>query len=351
MTASLTSFGASVFWEHFYMVQFLLFRHGETDWNLKKIFQGHTDIPLNQTGISQAQSLAEKVRHWQPDVILSSDLSRAFHTAEFCQMEWRVKVLKTAELREMHLGQAEGLHRDDVMKLIGPDMWVQWLGHREEDEHFKFPEGESKHEARMRILNYLEKFSKKHPELKRIAVSTHGGVLKRVTHNLQGVPFEGVPIPNCVTYRLNFDGYTWRYVQVRERASSLIIHDGKILTFVGIDPHSGQQYHFLPGGLIESGESVEDCIVRETSEETGYIVEPTKKKVISEYDFNWNNQDYWCRTHFVRAQLQDSSRAPQLVQDAEYNKGTKWIPAQDYGYYFDYNKSILESVRALMQEL
>lgn len=331
------------------MVQFLLFRHGETDWNLKKIFQGHTDIPLNETGRNQAQCLAEKVKYWQPDVIISSDLSRAYHTAEFCQMEWRADILKTADLREMHLGDAEGLHRDEVIKLVGPDMWVRWLGHREEDEVFRFPNGESKNEARMRILTCLEKFSKKFPQYKRIAVSTHGGVLKRVTHGLTGVPIEGVPIPNCITYRLNFDGQQWHYVKVRERASALIIEDGNILTFFGVDPHSGQEYHFLPGGMIEPNESIEDCIVRETLEETGHEVEPAGQKIISEYDFTWDNQDYWSRTHFMRARLLNPGLHPKEVNDAAYNKGVKWVPAQDYAFYFDYNESILESVRNLMQ--
>ncbi len=331
------------------MTEFLFFRHGETDWNLKHIFQGHTDIRLNETGVRQAQFLADKVRHWKADVILSSDLTRALHTGEHCGMNWKVPVIQSADLREMQLGKAEGLHRDDVMKLVGPDLWKIWLGHEAEDEIFRFPEGESKIEARERVINYLQKFVKANPKYKKIAVSTHGGILRRVTHGLKGVPEAGVPIPNCVTYRLNYDGYDWHFVAVRERASAVIVAENKILTFLGIDPHSGREYHFLPGGMIEKNESVQDCIARETLEETGYEVSPQQTVVTSEYDFTWNNKDVWCRTHFMRADLKSDFNNPKKVTDADYNKGVKWIPKDDFASYFHYDESIFESIKKLLE--
>jgi probable phosphoglycerate mutase len=330
------------------MTEFLLFRHGQTDWNLNHIFQGHTDIPLNQTGIEQAQFLANKIKYWKPDVIVSSDLARAVYTAEHCRLNWKVPVVTSSELREMNLGEAEGLHRDDVMKLVGPDMWIKWLGHNEEDEAFGFPGGESKMEARLRVLNFLEKFAKANPQYKRIAVSTHGGILKRVTYGLKGVPEEGVPIPNCVTYRLNFDGSNWHYVPVRERASGLVAAENKLLTFFAIDPHNSREYHFLPGGKMETGETIQECVTRETLEETGYEVSPHGHIVTSEYDFHWNNQDFWCRTHFIKADLKTDFHSPQKVTDADYNKGVQWIPAQNFASYFHYNESIFESIKKLL---
>ena len=333
---------------NFWMTQFLLFRHGETDWNLNQIFPGHTDIRLNEKGMKQAKALAEKVYYWKPDIIVSSDLTRAYHTAEACKYEWKVPMVSTPELREMNLGQAEGLHRDDVMELVGPDMWIRWLGHNEADEKFRFPGGESKDEARARVLHYLEKFAKANPKYKRIAVSTHGGILKRVTYGLKGIPEKGVPIPNCVTYRLNYDGFNWHYVQVRERTSAIVVADNKVLTFFGIDPHSGQEYHFLPGGKIEENESIQACAKRECLEETGYEIEPHPTVVTSEYDFNWNNEDFWCRTHFLRADLKSDINSPQKVNDADYNKGVRWIPVADFASYFYYNESVFESIKKLL---
>lgn len=332
------------------MTQFLLFRHGQTDWNLNHIFQGHTDIRLNEAGMLQAKLLSEKIYYWKPDIIVTSDLTRAYHTAEACKLEWKVPMISTPELREMNLGNAEGLHRDAVMDLVGPDMWTKWLGHDVSDEEFRFPKGESKTEARLRVLNYLERFAKENPKYKKIAVSTHGGILKRVTHGLKGIPEQGVPIPNCVTYRLDYDGYNWMFVPVRERTSVVVVADNKLLTFFAIDPHSGQEYYFLPGGKIEANESLQECAARECLEETGYEVSPASDFVTSEYDFTWNNQDYWCRTHFLKATLKTDINSAKIVTDADYNKGVRWIPVDDFASYFFYNESVFQSVRKLLSK-
>lgn len=330
------------------MVEFLFFRHGETDWNLRQIFQGHTDISLNATGVLQAQGLADRVRFWKPDLILCSDLTRALRTAEFCQLDWKVPLITSADLREMHLGQAEGVHRDDVMKMVGVEKWEQWNSFLDTDEDFCFPGGETKIQARDRVRNYLHKFSKENPQYKRIAVSTHGGILRRMIRGLKGAPDGGVPIPNCVTYRLDYDGFNWQFINVRERTSAVVVAENKILTFFAVDPFSGQEFYFLPGGKIEASETIQDCAKRECLEETGYHVVPEDFHVTSEYDFTWNNQNHWCRTHFLKAELKGDIKAPKPVQDAAYNKGIRWIPKDDFSSYFRYNESVFESIKKLI---
>ena len=57
-----------------------LFRHGETDWNREGRLQGHTDTPLNLTGLAQAQALVERLRPHRLDAVMSSDLARAWTT-------------------------------------------------------------------------------------------------------------------------------------------------------------------------------------------------------------------------------------------------------------------------------
>ena len=54
-----------------------LIRHGETDWNTKRLLQGATDIPLNQNGIEVAQLTAEGLREVAFDLIFTSPLKRA----------------------------------------------------------------------------------------------------------------------------------------------------------------------------------------------------------------------------------------------------------------------------------
>ena len=60
----------------------ILVRHGQTDWNLKKLMQGRTDIPLNETGRVQALEVKEKLKNERIDICFSSPLSRTLTTAK-----------------------------------------------------------------------------------------------------------------------------------------------------------------------------------------------------------------------------------------------------------------------------
>ncbi|NCY11150.1 MAG: histidine phosphatase family protein, partial [Actinobacteria bacterium] len=55
----------------------VLWRHGQTDWNIANRFQGHSDIALNEVGIRQAERAAPLLLNLQPSKIISSDLIRA----------------------------------------------------------------------------------------------------------------------------------------------------------------------------------------------------------------------------------------------------------------------------------
>jgi len=60
---------------------FYFLRHGQTDWNLQGRLQGHTDIPLNATGLDQAHAAADMLADQGIDIIVSSPLVRALKTA------------------------------------------------------------------------------------------------------------------------------------------------------------------------------------------------------------------------------------------------------------------------------
>jgi len=85
-----------------------LIRHGETDWNVKRIVQGHSDNPLNETGELQAKELAKRLKHIHFDAIFSSDLLRARRTAEIIAQEKKLAVQTTKLLRERSFGKFEG---------------------------------------------------------------------------------------------------------------------------------------------------------------------------------------------------------------------------------------------------
>jgi len=60
----------------------VMVRHAETDWNAERRFQGHADTPLNELGRSRIEPVIDALRSWKPDVIITSDLSRAREMAE-----------------------------------------------------------------------------------------------------------------------------------------------------------------------------------------------------------------------------------------------------------------------------
>jgi len=131
--------------------EIFVFRHGETDWNKERRYQGHSDIPLNEEGRRQAEELRARLESLAPQVILSSDLSRAFETAKIAAANLKVDILPFTAYRECHLGECEGLHKDVINSKYGPEQLERWGSIQRKDHDFRFPGGESKHELLQRI--------------------------------------------------------------------------------------------------------------------------------------------------------------------------------------------------------
>lgn len=185
-------------------IELLVFRHGETDWNKETRFQGHTDIPLNAKGTEQAYHLATVVKALGPEIILTSDLIRAKCTAQIVNENLGVSVIETPMLRECRLGEPEGMLRNEIDKKYGSDTWQKWLSVKNEDQDFSFPNGESKREHLQRQLIFIESFILSNSNFSKIALSTHGGSLRRLVHYCKKSPIEPIAIPNCALYKIVF---------------------------------------------------------------------------------------------------------------------------------------------------
>jgi broad specificity phosphatase PhoE len=92
----------------------IVVRHGRTSWNDLGLFQGHADIPLDAEGERQAARLADTLAPLGPDRIAVSDLSRARQTAAPLVAATGVQPAVDARLREVDVGNWEGLTRDQV---------------------------------------------------------------------------------------------------------------------------------------------------------------------------------------------------------------------------------------------
>lgn len=94
-----------------------LVRHGRTDWNDKKIIQGHTNTRLNKKGQDTARKLAKYFKNIKFDKVYSSDLLRAKETAEIIALEHQLEVEITKALRERYFGPFQGMSFNIIKKM------------------------------------------------------------------------------------------------------------------------------------------------------------------------------------------------------------------------------------------
>ena len=96
------------------MTEIIIIRHGETEWNQTGRFQGHSDVPLSETGRAQAEALGRNLALDHVDVIYASDLTRALETAAPLAARFGLTVTPDPLLRELNFGAWEGQSFNDV---------------------------------------------------------------------------------------------------------------------------------------------------------------------------------------------------------------------------------------------
>ena len=158
----------------------LLIRHGVTDWNIAQRWQGHADIPLNETGRQQAAALANRLASWPINAVISSDLQRCVQTAVPLAAPHNLQPIFTPHWRERHVGDFEGLTGDEV-RVRYPEFW--------KDSRPGFidpPNGEGFIALRQRVLAAYETLLAEHPD-QMIAVVSHGGTLHTLIREVIGL--------------------------------------------------------------------------------------------------------------------------------------------------------------------
>lgn len=162
-----------------------LARHGETDWNLKGLIQGHTDIPLNETGKKQAFELAAAIKDKGISIrkIYSSDLQRARETAEIAARVLLVETEALKGIQEVNLGRWEGYTWKQVRELF-PDEYRKWYNNRRYEVP---PEGESYEQVLQRVVPVLSRISS---EEENVLVVVHSAVIMALLSYIYEKPFE-----------------------------------------------------------------------------------------------------------------------------------------------------------------
>ena len=190
----------------------MLWRHGQTVWNAERRFQGQSDIPLNETGQAQAERAARLLAALRPELIVSSDLSRAAGTAAALARLTGLEVTLDKDLRERHGGGWEGLN-DAEIRARYPAEHASWNP----------PDGEPSAVVADRVAGALQRIADRFAEddrdgASRLAVvASHGAALRLGMSRFLGMPEElfGVlgPLSNCSWSVLGQRRGHWRLLE------------------------------------------------------------------------------------------------------------------------------------------
>ena len=134
------------------MIEIILARHGETEWNVEEVFRGRIDIELNETGIKQAELLAEYLSNLKLDAIYSSPLKRAVKTAEIIAGYHKLDVEIAPGLIDFDCGKWHGLLRQEVKDKY-KELYALWVSH---PDKVKLPAGESLNDVRKRATGVVD---------------------------------------------------------------------------------------------------------------------------------------------------------------------------------------------------
>ncbi len=194
------------------------FRHGQTDWTKEGRIQGHLDVPLNETGRAEGLRLARALRHLPIRLVLSSDLSRAIDTATIILAEairngWHpdVPIVRDRRLREVDLGSLQGLTHTEIHAKFGANLSRKIGSKILSDEELRDLGSEPAEDLFARLTAAIDETahdSRVTGAGAAIALSTHGGVLRRLLHSAGGIEEIGFSIPNAVFFPFVYDRTT-----------------------------------------------------------------------------------------------------------------------------------------------
>lgn len=182
---------------------FYLIRHGQTDWNLQKRLQGSNDIPLNDTGRTQAQALRPVFQTLPVDLLFASPMGRAQETLRIIFPDRASEVRIEADLREVHLGPLEGRPQVEVETEFGMDQWLKWMEIPDGSEDFAFPGAETPRQSNTRLANCLVKIAKEN-HFETAALCLHGFLLRRFIQFVSPVQPSRI-IPNGLIAEIECD--------------------------------------------------------------------------------------------------------------------------------------------------
>jgi broad specificity phosphatase PhoE len=176
-------------------VKLLLARHGQTEWNADRRFQGHTDTALSERGRAQAHALGRALRGHRVTAAYVSPMRRAVETAEIALADAGIPFTPIEALRELSLGAWEGCTVDEIRQQDG-DPYAAWL---RAPLDCPPPGAEPLHDVRDRVLAAVEEIGSTHGDGDALLIA-HGGVISVYACHLLGCSFNQLwrlRVDNC----------------------------------------------------------------------------------------------------------------------------------------------------------
>lgn len=190
-------------------MEIYLIRHGRQDSRLCNI-----DVDLCPEGFRQAALVGERLVKKRVQIVYSSALKRAVQTAQAANLYWNVDHEIEPELREIEFGRMEGLSDEEIEERFGDLKREQ----RKMERDIPYPGGESAADVIGRVMPVLWRIAKRPEE--RVAVVTHGGVIRCVTASILGIEpgryrLLGKDLENCSITELRYDREMNRFLLER----------------------------------------------------------------------------------------------------------------------------------------
>jgi len=182
-------------------MELYIIRHGRTEWNDQQKIQGHSDIPLNETGRAQALETAQKLAGIAFDKVYTSPLLRASETAELATGLSYEQMIIEPRVSELSFGVMEGKRLDELPE----DFYSSFA---QQEIYTARYDAEPLDSLLERCTSFLKELAANHGAQERIAVFTHGGTIRALLCCMEPFPHEDfwkVRVENCAILRAMVD--------------------------------------------------------------------------------------------------------------------------------------------------
>ncbi len=198
-------------------MRLLLVRHGETPWNVTLQYQGQANVPLNPRGLEQARRAAERLVNYRPVALYSSDIVRAWQTAELIGQAVKLSPQALPELREIDVGQWEGLTPEQLYRRF-PEHMAEYQ--RDPARTVRLG-GESYAQLQARALIALEQIQAAHRPGETLIAVSHGGTIRALLCHVIGLDlghFGRMWLDNGSLTELRLGRNGWRLMRLNDYA-------------------------------------------------------------------------------------------------------------------------------------